>query len=121
VTGGPLSTASASDDWYEVTVQAPELQSGVVVNPTAYPYLYLSGDLLDYVFDVFFNAAGTLATNCSSGTTAMSVSSFYGTSYPGSGTALNCTLPSSPQLLLVRVRALGTNANCGKYTLNFSD
>jgi hypothetical protein len=125
VTGGPLSmTGTASQDWYEVTVLAPELQSGVVVNPTANPRFQLSGDVTDYVFDVYFNTnENSAATACDTNSSAVGLFHFFGTNYSAGDTGYFCTLPNSPQVLYVRVYRLVTSSNssCGQYTLNLSD
>lgn len=124
-TGGPLSTtATASMAWYLVSVVAPELQSGVVVNPTAYPKFQLSGDLTDYALDVWVHPNTQRATDCNGGGIVSGSGDpflFLGTDYSGSGTLLNCTQPNSPQILYVRVYASDTNSSCGQYTLTLSD
>jgi hypothetical protein len=135
-TGGPLSSASTSagQDWYIVTMQAPYFTVGgvvvinpiinqtvlaggaVVVNPTANPVIQLTGDLVDYVFDVYTDANGTRATNCGP-PTSFGITHFYGQNISQGG---YCALVS-PQTLYVRVYAISTNSSCGTYTLNFSD
>jgi Collagen triple helix repeat (20 copies) len=125
-TGGPLSTASTGVDWYGVTMQAPYYQdpagTGSVINPLANPVIQLTGDFADYVFDVYTDALGTMATDCvPSGNQAyqnpIGVRYYLGQNISQGG---QCTVHYSPTLY-VRVYAIGPNSSCGKYTINFSD
>ncbi len=117
-TGGPLSDPSVPQDWYRITVQAPVVQSGRVVNnASAYPRIYLSAGAANYAIDVLLTSLqSAAATDCVTGMPAQNVANFV-----GAATAKLCTLPNSPQTLWVNVHAFGTNSGCVKYTLNVSD
>ena len=120
ITGGPLSPSAG--DWYRVTMQAPYYAvGGTVSNATAYPVIQLTGDTVDYIFDVYKDAAGALATNCGP-TSSTGIRYFYGTAVSG-GTIVCPLNPPSIETLYVRVYAnpTSTNSSCLPYTLKFTD
>ena len=131
-TGGPLSTASAAAYWYMVTVQNPQLLVTqiapylIVENPSSHPKITLTGDTTDYVFDVYENAAGTVAPNCDVGIPSTGTrlwETFYDGAFNSAGApVLSCpALPNEPQTLFIKVYPITTNPSCGTYTLNISD
>jgi hypothetical protein len=103
-------------------MQAPYYAvGGTVSNATAYPVIQLTGDTVDYIFDVYKDAAGTLATNCGP-TSSTGIRYFYGTAVSG-GTIVCPLNPPSIETLYVRVYAnpTSTNSSCLPYTLKFTD
>jgi hypothetical protein len=124
--GGPLSTASPAAYWYTVTVYSPEYvfnPNQAIEFPAAHPKITLTGDTTDYVFDVYLDAAGTVAQNCDAGvpSTGTRLWEIYDNGVPGSNSFSCPVLPNEPQVLLVRVYAITTNPSCGTFTLNVSD